>query len=156
MSRRCPAGWFAGVLVAVGMLGAGAASGAAPTFERIDVDDTFADEFLSQECGVDVTTTVRGHVTLRTFSREKGLVQLNTLNLAITATGDDQTFRFRDVGADQLQVKPDSTLVLSIIGQVPFDFAGVLKINPDTEEVILEPKDSSEEQLAKACRFLTG
>jgi hypothetical protein len=38
------------------MLGAGAASGAAPTFERIDVDDTF----LSEECGVDVTTTVRG------------------------------------------------------------------------------------------------
>jgi hypothetical protein len=138
------------------MLGTGVASGAGPTFERIDVDDTFADEGLSEACGVDVTTTVRGHVILRTFPREKGLVELNTLNLALTATAGDRTFRFRDVGADKLQVKPDGTLVLSIIGQVPFDFAGVLKINPDTEEVILEPKDRSEEQLAKACRFLTG
>ena len=46
--------------------------------------------------------------------------------------------------------------MLLIVGQVPFAFAGVLKINPETEEVILEPRDRSEEQLAKACRALTG
>jgi hypothetical protein len=39
---------------------------------------------------------------------------------------------------------------------MPFEFAGALKINPETEEVILEPRDRSEEQLAKACRALTG
>jgi hypothetical protein len=155
MSKRCLVGLLSGVLVACG-LATGPATGAAPTFERIDVDDTFADEDLSEECGVDVTTTVRGHVILRAFSREEGLVQLNTLNLAITATAGDRTFRFRDVGADSLRVTPDGTLVLSIIGQVPFEFAGVLKINPETEEVILEPKDRSAQQLAKACRFLAG
>ena len=48
------------------------------------------------------------------------------------------------------------TLMLLITGQVPFAFAGVLKINPETEEVILEPRDRSEEQLAKACNALTG
>ena len=156
MTRRCITGCVASVLVLVGALIPGVASGAPPTFERIDVDDTFADEFLTAACGVDVTTTVRGHVILRTFSREEGLVQLNTLNLAITATAGDRTFRFRDVGADNTRVTPDGTVVLSIIGQVPFEFAGVLKINPETEEVILEPKDRSAEQLAKACRFLTG
>ena len=156
MSRRCLVSLLSGVLVVCG-LAASPATGAGPTFERIDVDDTFADEELGEACGVDdVTTTVRGHVILRTFSDEKRLVQLNTLNLAITATADDRTFRFRDVGADSLRMTPDGTLVLSIIGQVPFQFAGVLKINPETEEVILEPKDRSAEQLAKACRFLTG
>jgi hypothetical protein len=74
----------------------------------------------------------------------------------ITATARDRTFRFRDVGADVIQIKPDGTLVLLISGQVPFAFAGVLKINPETEEVILEPRDRSEEQLAKACGVLTG
>ena len=155
MSRRWLVGLLSGVLLACG-LGAGPATGAGPTVERIDVDDTFADEFLSEECGVDVTTTVRGNVTLRAFSREEGLVQLNTLNLAITATAGDRTFRLRDVGADSLRVTPEGTVVLSIIGQVPFGFAGVLKINPETEEVILEPKDRSAEQLAKACQFLTS
>ena len=61
-----------------------------------------------------------------------------------------------DVGADLTRIEPDGTLVLSVIGQVPFDFAGVLKIDPETGEVIHEPKDRSEKQLAKACRFLTG
>ena len=154
MSRRCLVGLLSSVLLACG-LAAGPATGAGPTFERIDVDDTFADEDLGEACGVDVTTTVRGHVILRAFSGER-LVQLNTLNLAVTATAGDRTFRFRDVGADSLRATPDGTLVLSIIGQVPFEFAGVLKIDPETEEVILEPKDRSAEQLAKACRFLTG
>lgn len=155
MSRRCLVGLLSGVLVACG-LAAGSATGAAPTFERIDVDDTFADEGLSEVCGVDVTSTVRGQVILRAFSGETGLMQLNTLNLAITSTAGDRTFRFRDVGADSLRVTPDGTLILSIIGQVPFEFAGVMKINPETEEVILEPKNRTAEQIAKACRFLTG
>ena len=129
MSKRCLVGLLSSVVLACG-LAAGPATGAGPTFERIDVDDAFADEFLSEECGVDVTTTVRGHVILRAFSGEEGLVQLNTLNLALTATAGDRTFRFRDVGADSLRVTPDGTLVLSIIGQVPFELAGVLKINP--------------------------
>jgi hypothetical protein len=157
MSRRCLIGWLSGALVAAGVLGAGAATAAPPTFERIDVDDTFADEFLTEECGVDVTTTIRGHVILRTFSGDgTGPAQLNTLNLAITATADGRTFRFRDVGADLTRIDPDGTAVLSIVGQVPFDFAGVLKIDLETGEAILEPKDRSAKQLAKACAVLTG
>jgi hypothetical protein len=43
-----------------------------------------------------------------------------------------------------------------IIGQVPFGFAGVLKIDLETGDAILEPRDRSEEQIAAACAALTG
>jgi hypothetical protein len=157
MIGRRSGGWVASILVLAGLVWAGVAAGAPPTIERINVDETFADEFLTEECGVPVTTTARGHVIIRTFSGGgTGVAQVNTISIGLTATAGDRTFRFRDVGADVVQIKPDGTLVLLITGQVPFAFAGVLKINPETEEVILEPRDRSEEQLAKACRALTG
>jgi hypothetical protein len=150
-------GWVVSVLVLAGLVWAGVAASAPPTIERINVDETFPDEFLTEECGVPVTTTARGHVIIRIFSGEgTGVAQVNTISIGLTATAGDRTFRFRDVGADVVQIKPDGTLVLLITGQVPFAFAGVLKINPETEEIILEPRDRSEEQLAKACRALTG
>jgi hypothetical protein len=100
---------------------------------------------------------VQGHVILREFAREgTGLVALNTLNLGITATAGERTFRLRDVGGDLVRIEPDGTAVLYITGQVPFEFAGVLKIDLETEEAFLEPRDRSEEQLARACKFLTG
>ena len=145
------------MIALVGLVWAGVAAGAAPTIERINIDETFTDDFLTDACGVDVTTTVHGFVIERIFSGEEtGVAQVNTISIGITATAGDRTFRFRDVGADVVQIKPDGTLVLLITGQVPFEFAGVLKIDPETEEVILEPRDRSEEQLAKACKALTG
>jgi hypothetical protein len=157
MSRRRLAAGVFSILVLAGVVSPGVGSGAPPTIERIPVDDTFADEFLSEECGVEVTTTARGHVIVRTFEGDgPGLVQVNTINIGLTATAGDRRFRFRDVGADVTRITPDGTLILSIIGQVPFDFAGVLKINLDTGEAILEPRDRSAEQLAKACDALTG
>ena len=157
MTRGCPTGWLASVLVVAGLLSPGVGLGAAPTFERIAVDETFPDDSLTEECGVPVTTTVRGHVILREFSREgTGLMALNTLNLGLTATAGERTFRFRDVGGDLARIEPDGTAVLYITGQVPFEFAGVLKLDLETEEAFLEPRDRSEEQLARACKFLTG
>ncbi len=157
MSGRRASGWLVSVIALVGLVWAGVATGAAPTMERINVDETFVDDDLTEACGVPVTTTALGHVIVRTFSGEgTGIAQVNNISIGLTATAGDRTFRFRDVGADVVQIKPDGTLVLLITGQVPFAFAGVLKINPETEEVILEPRDRSEEQLAKACKALTG
>jgi hypothetical protein len=108
-------------------------------------------------CFSTVTTTATGHIILRTFSGEgTGVAELRTINVALTATAGDRTFRFRDVGADVLRIEPDGTAVLSITGQVPFAFAGVLKIDLETGEAILEPRDRSKEQLAKACAVLAG
>jgi hypothetical protein len=157
MTSRCITSCLASVLVLVGALIPGVASGARPTFERIAVDVTFADESLTEECGVPVTTRAQGHIIVRTFSRAgTGVVEVGTINVGHTATADGRVFRFRDVGADVTRIEPDGTAVLLISGQVPFEFAGVLKIDLETGEAILEPRDRSEEQLARACAVLTG
>jgi hypothetical protein len=147
--------FLAGILVAAVLI-APTAFAAKPTMEVIDVEDSFVDEELSEECGVLVTVTLQGHVIIREFSGEGGVAQVNNISIGAIATAGDNTFRFRDVGADVAQINSDGTITLLITGQVPFAFAGVLKINPDTEEVILEPRDRSEEQIAKACAALTA
>ncbi len=143
--------------VAAVLVGGTPALAAPPTVERIQVNDTFADEFLTAECGVDVTTTARGSVTIHSFNRGgTGPVELVNINIGFTATADGRTFRFRDVGSDLVRITRDGTAVLRISGQVPFDFAGTLKIDLDTGEAILEPKDRSAKQLARACAVLAG
>jgi hypothetical protein len=125
--------------------------------QRIAVDETFDDEFLTEACGVAVTTHVEGHVIIRTFAGGgTGPAELGTVNVSITAVAGDNTFRFRDVGADLLRIEPDGTAIVLVTGQVPFEFAGVLKFDPDTGEVILEPKDRSEKQRERACAALTA
>ena len=146
-----------GVLLLAGVAAPAAGAGGKPVFERVTVDDAFVDEELSEECGVAVTGTAHGHITLRTFPGEgPGLATVNSINVGITLTADGRTFRLRDVGADVARVQADGSVVLLISGQVPFFFAGVLKIDPETEEVLLEPKDRTEAQIAKACRALAG
>ena len=82
--------------------------------------------------------------------------------MAYTAQAGDNTYSFRDVGADHLQVKPDGTEILMIIGQIPFGigddplgFTGVLKINLTTGEVILQPQHSMG-GVEEACAALTA
>jgi hypothetical protein len=142
-------------LLIAGLVGPGVVLGAGPVIEQVDIDETFVDDFLSDACGVTVTTTIRGRITFRTFPGEgTGVAQLNTVNFILTATAGDRTFRFRDVGADLVRIEPDGTAILSIIGKVPFGFNGVLKIDLETGEAILEPRDIGAEQLAKACAVL--
>ena len=157
MTRRCITGCVFSVLVLVGALIPGVASGAPPTFERITVDETFAGEFLTEECGVSVTTRAKGHIIVRTFPHGgTGVVEVSTINVGLTAIADGRVFRFRDIGANVTRIEPDGTAVLLISGQAPFAFAGVLKIDLETGEAILEPRDRSEEQIARACAVLTG
>ena len=157
MTKRRLIGSLVCALLVAGLIVPGVGLGAAPVIERIDVDDAFADDFLSAACGVAVTTTVQGHIITRTFSGEgTGVADLRTISLSFAATAGDRTFRFRDVGADMVRIEPDGTAVLSIIGQVPFDFAGVLKIDLETGDAILEPRDRSEEQIAADCGLVTG
>jgi hypothetical protein len=157
MTRRCLTGWAASILALVGVLSPGVAAGAPPTFETIMVDETFADEFLTEECGVAVTSHIQGKIIIRTFSGEgTGVAEVTSISVDVTATADGRVFRFRDVGADVVRIEPDGTAVLSTAGQVPFAFAGVLRIDLETGEAILEPRDRSEERLARACAALTG
>ena len=46
-------------------------------------------------------------------------------------------------------------MVVAIIGQLPFDFTGVLKFDAETGEVLLEPHHSTaEEDVDEACAAL--
>lgn len=156
MTRRGVIAWLSGILVVAAVVAPGASAGK-PIFQRIDVDETFHDDFLTAACGVPVTARAQGHVTVRTFSGDgTGPAQLTTLNVALTAMAGDNTYSFRDVGADHVQVSPDGTAILMIIGQIPFGFTGVLKIDLATGEAILEPHHSLGGRLEEACAALTA
>ena len=123
--------------------------------DRIDIDVTFHDEFLSEECGFDVTTNQRGHITFREWPDRDSGTAVNSLSVAITAMANGNSYRFRDVGADHLKLTKDGP-ILSIIGQLPFDFTGVLEINLATDEVIHEPRHDISGRLEEACATLAA
>jgi hypothetical protein len=156
LSKRGLIAWLGGILVVTALVAPGAWAGK-PTIERFDVDEIFADDFLSEACGVPVMTRARGHVIVRTFTGDQtGPAEIRTLNIAFTAMAGDNTYRFRDVGADHVQVKKDGTEILMIVGQIPFDFTGALKINLTTGEVIHEPTHSITGRVEEACAALTA
>jgi hypothetical protein len=154
MTRKALFPWLAGLLV-LAVLAPGASAGK-PTIVRMDIDETAADPFLTALCGVPVTTHAEGHIIARTFPDGTGVAELRTLNIALTATAGDNTYSFRDVGADQVRVEPDGTAILLIIGQVPFGFSGVLKLDLETGEAILVPQHSLEGQAEEVCAALTA
>ena len=159
MARSGIIAWLALILVVVAGALAPSASAAAPIIERFDIDETAAEveDFLTEECGVAVTAHAQGHLTIRTFSGERtGLAELATLNVAITATAGGNSVTFRDVGGDLERVEPDGTAVLLIFSQIPFEFTGVLKIDLETGEAILEPQHSLEGNVQKVCATLTA
>ena len=127
-----------------------------PTFTREQVDETFADTFLSDECGVSVETRALGHQTDRSYTDGTGrLVEVFTINVGLTSTSEFGTFRFRDVGADVTRITKDG-VVHQIIGKLPFWFNGTTWENPITGEVLKQPTgpDLFESMLGKACAAL--
>ncbi len=144
-------------LVAVAVL-VPAAPAAKPETVVIAVDDSGPDDGLTAECGVPVTFHAVGRVTVKTFSGTgaAGPDLIRTLNISVTLSSGDNSYSFRDVGADHVQRQPDGSLVLMIIGQVPFDFIGLLKLDPETGEAILEPQHSIADRVDDACAALTA
>lgn len=133
--------------------GASGATAAPPEMETITFSDTFEDEFLTEACGVDVTTSVNGRITFMSFpDRPVGPQDLTSVHVDLVASADDNQVRFKDVGVDLVRVEPDGTVTLMVVGQVPFEFTGVLKINLTTGEVILEPRHTVD--TTRACRLL--
>jgi hypothetical protein len=125
-----------------------------PETETITFSDTFEDEFLTDACGVDVTTSVDGRITFFTFPDQPvGPQDITSVHVNFVATAGDNSVRFKDVGIDLVRVEPDGTVVLMVIGQVPFEFTGALKIDLDTGEVILEPHHAVD--TTRACHLLT-
>ena len=136
------------------MLGGTASAVGPPERETITFSDTFEDEFLSEECGVDVTTSIDGWVTILTFPDQPvGPQELSSVHFDLVASAGDNRVRFKDVGIDLVSVMPDGTAVLMVVGQVPFEFTGVLMIDLATGEAILEPHHIVD--TTRACHLLT-
>lgn len=145
MTRRGIITWLTCFLVGAAAVVAPSASAAGPTIECFDIDETFLDVFLTGACGVEVLTHAQGQVAVRAFSGDgTGPEEVFTLNVALTAMAGDNTYKFRDLGVDLTRVEPDGTAIVSIVGQVPFGFTGVLKIDLETGDAILEPQHSLE------------
>jgi hypothetical protein len=160
MSKRVLA--LVGAAFGAAVLAVGASAGK-PTIDRIPVNESGPDLELTAACGFPVNFAATGHVIVRTFDdRERGLLDLTTLNVRVTFTANGNTFRIHDVGADKVRLAPDGTLILSIIGQIPFEtdftptgFHGVLKVNLDTGEVLHEPTHMTG-SVAALCDALEG
>lgn len=155
MSGKRVTAALVGMLV-VGALLVPSAGAGKPTMVVNQVDESFPDPFLSSACGIAVTTHIRGRIIERAFDGGTGAAELRTLNLALTATAGDNSYRFRDVGADLVRIEPDGTAILMLVGQLPFDFTGVLKIDLETGEAILEPHHFTGDDVEKACAALTA
>lgn len=125
-----------------------------PGTETITFSDTFEDEFLTDACGVDVTTSVDGRLKFFTFPDQPvGPQDITSVHVNLVATAGDNAVRFNDVGVDVVRVQPDGTAVLMVVGQVPFEFTGVLMVDLTTGEVILEPHHVVD--TTRACHLLT-
>lgn len=127
-----------------------------PTTTRETIDETFADGFLTFFCEVPVTTHASGHAITRTFTDDNGrLIEVFTVNVKLTATSADGTYRFQDVGADVTRITKDG-VVHQIIGKLPFWFNGTIWEDPITGETLKEPTgaDLFESMLGKACAAL--
>lgn len=91
-----------------------------PVMERVVIDDLFVDEFLSEECGAEVTAHITGHVIFRTFLDAEGnpVRELHNFALGGTYTSANGSVQFRDVGADRITYLPDGSLLQVVIGSV--------------------------------------
>ena len=128
-----------------------------PVTERFTFDETYIDAGLSDACGVEVTVRFTGHSRVRFFTNNGGrLLENFTLNTVSTLSAGDNTYRLRDVGSDHIMVGPDGTATISIAGQIPLDFTGMLRVNLDTGEVVHEPQHWTGDELAKLCAELTS
>ena len=61
-----------------------------------------------------------------------GVLEVFTVNLTGIITSEFGSFRVKDVGSDSTRITPDGQVIVSIRGQVPFTFKGVLKFDETT------------------------
>jgi hypothetical protein len=154
MQKRLVISLLVGALMAAMLPGVASAAKPESFTDRFG-PETFHDEFLTEECGVDVYTTVQGKVQGRFFGEDgKGVLFVNNVNIKLVARAGDNSFRFHDVGSDHVHQGPDGSMTLLVTGQVPFGFKGVEKIDANTWEVIKEANRTVD--TAQACSTLTS
>jgi len=142
------------VLCAAAALVPASAVGAPPTIVREEIDVTFVDEALSEACGVTATAHLTGFLIFR--EREGGgVLDVFTINATGVITSEFGSFRVKDVGSASTRITPDGQVIVSLRGQGPFFFKGVLKFDGTTGELLNEPNFAAgERQIKRACAAL--
>ena len=95
-----------------------------------------------------------GHAITRTLEGG-GVLDVFTISLTGIASSEFGSFHFKDVGSDSTRITPDGQVIVSLRGQLPFFFKGVLKFDPDADEWLNEPNlAAGERQVERACAAL--
>lgn len=146
-----------------------------PQMEKVPVNALFVDEFLTEACGVEVTTQVTGHFIFRLFTNAAGdpVREVNNYALNVRFSSVNGTIRAQDVGADRITYLDDGTLIQVIIGNVQsISIPGQGRVYADVGRTMVvitvdENGDPSfdvtplggqhdEDQLSVICGFLDG
>jgi hypothetical protein len=84
-----------------------------------------------------------------------GVREIFTVNLTGIITSEFGSFKVKDVGSDATRVTRTGQVIVSIRGQVPFLFKGVMKFDGTTEEPLNNPNFAAgERQIERACAAL--
>jgi hypothetical protein len=141
-------------LCAAAALVPASAAAAPPTIVRDEIDDTFVDELLSEACGVQANVHVTGF-TISRIREDGGVLEVFTANVTAVVTSEFGSFTAKDVGSESARISPDGQVIVSISGQTPFRFKGVLKFKGITGEELNEPNlAASEREIERACAVL--
>jgi hypothetical protein len=133
------------------------ATAAAPTVERIEISESIYDDFVSEVCGFDVWLEIDGFAIVRVFDRAStGPLQVFTVNLTLTLSSGDQTYTLKDVGADTVMMRPDGSVDVSIMGQVPFGHKGLYRFDAETGEPLKGPSRETFDEIFTVCEALAG
>ena len=123
--------------------------------------DEFVSPILSGQCKFDVTITLTGSVTVKTFpNRPVGPQDLTLARFAIVFSAGNKTVRFHQVQTTITQVKPDRVTadvkVTATFAGKTVEFTGVQKIDLNTGETILESHNVSGAAREVICNRLEG
>lgn len=111
-------------VIGLGLLGAAMVaapvSAGKPQMVKVPVNDLFVDEFLTEACGVEVTTQVTGHFIIRLFTNAAGdpVREVNNYALSVRFASDSASIFAKDVGVDRVTYLADGSLIQVIIGSV--------------------------------------
>jgi len=124
--------------------------------ERITVSDTFRSKILTVRCGVEVTFTITGTITVLTAPQKPvGPQDLRVANIAGVFKAGTNQVPFQTAKTEITRVEPDGTVLTSISGRT-VEFTGLqLKTHLETGKTIMinEPHVTD---LDSICRRLKG
>ena len=127
-----------------------------PVRDRIDIDVTFHDEFLSEECGFDVTTNQRGHITFREWpDRDSGTVR-STRSASRSRRWRTATRTGSATSGPTTSSSPRTGRSCRSSGSFHSTSPASSKINLATDEVIHEPRHDISGRLEEACATLAA